>query len=92
MQKYAKVCSDPISVSPMHSYAAVHLYTQNMQIYVKHVRMKFICKICTPRRARGIAQAVTVRWKMNSRCRKKNSTSCSLHLDKLSLVDKTWTM
>ena len=39
MQKYAKICSDPISVSPMHSYAAVHL----LFIYTKYAN---ICKIC----------------------------------------------
>ena len=34
MQKYAKICSDPISVSPMHSYAFICTKYAN------------ICKIC----------------------------------------------
>ena len=43
MQKYAKICSDPISISPVHSYA---LYAQNMQKYARYVSMKAICNIC----------------------------------------------
>ena len=32
MQKYAKICSDPISISPMHSYALICTkYAKNMQ-------------------------------------------------------------
>ena len=34
MQKYAKICSDPISIYPMHSYAF---------ICTKHAK---ICKMC----------------------------------------------
>ena len=29
--KYAKICSDPISISPMHSYAFICTNMQNMQ-------------------------------------------------------------
>ena len=34
MQKYAKICSDPISISPMHSYAFIC------------TKYAYICKIC----------------------------------------------
>ena len=45
-----KICSDPMFLLCIH----MHLYAQNMQIYVKYVIMKFICKICTPHFADAI--------------------------------------
>ena len=44
MQKYAKICSDPISISPMHSYA--FLCTKYAKKIAKYVSMKIICNIC----------------------------------------------
>ena len=36
MQKYAKICSEPISISPMHSYAFICTKYENICKIYKH--------------------------------------------------------
>ena len=47
MQKYA--VTSEVFLLCIH----LLLYARNMQIYVKYLSMKFICKICTPHFADG---------------------------------------
>ena len=44
MHKYAKICSDPISISPMHSYAFI--WIKYAKIHARNVSKKVICNTC----------------------------------------------
>ena len=49
MHKYAKICSDPISIAPMHSYASIYTkYAKICKIYKHASYMQHMQKYALP--------------------------------------------